>query len=731
MQYFSFCRPCLNSYTLPGTVKPCLCISCENFIFVLIFGIMKKRKGKYTSGDHHSRKGIWNGMNNKMLEQVAVNTIRILSIEAIEKAKSGHPGLPMGAAPMAYTLWTKFMNHNPANPAWVNRDRFVLSAGHGSMLLYSLLHLTGYDVSLDDLQNFRQWGSRTPGHPEYGHTPGVEATTGPLGQGIGMAVGMAMAERHLAAVYNRDGYDVINHYTYALCGDGDLMEGVAAEAISLAGHLKLGRLIVLYDSNDISLDGELAHAFSENVAKRFESYGWHVLRVDEGNDVEAISQAIVEAQKETERPTLIEVRTIIGFGSPNKGGKSAAHGAPLGADEVKLVREAYGWEHELFEFPEEIREHFIEVKTKGQQAEKEWQEKFDAYKKAYPELAEQFERAMRGELPEGWDAQLPVFTPEDGKIATREASGKAINALAKAVPFFLGGSADLASSNKTAIKDEKHFKHGQYEGRNIWFGVREHAMAAAMNGMALHGGVKVYGGTFLVFADYLRPAMRLSALMDVPVIYVLTHDSIAVGEDGPTHEPIEHVPSLRVIPNMIVLRPADANETVAAYRFAVSRSKGPVSMVLSRQGLPVLPGTKEKAAESVARGAYVLSDANGTPDIILLASGSEVSLAMEAKQKLEESGHGVRVVSMPSWELFEQQSQSYKDEVLPPNVKARVAIEMAHPLGWERYVGDKGAILGISKFGASAPGEKIMEEYGFTPENVVAIAERVLHQSID
>jgi transketolase len=687
---------------------------------------MKKRKGNTHQEDDHSRKGIRNGMSNKTLEQLAVNTIRILSIEAVEKAKSGHPGLPMGAAPMAYALWTKFMNHNPANPEWVNRDRFVLSAGHGSMLLYSLLHLTGYDVSLDDLQNFRQWGSRTPGHPEYGHTPGVEATTGPLGQGIGMAVGMAMTERHLAAMYNRGSYNIVDHYTYALCGDGDLMEGVAAEAASLAGHLKLGRLIVLYDSNDISLDGELNFAFSENVAKRFEAYGWQVLRVEQGNDVDAISQAIAEAQRDTERPTLIEIRTTIGYGSPNKGGKSAAHGAPLGADEIKLVREAYGWEHELFEFPKEIREHFAEVKTKGQQAEEEWRQKFDAYKKEYPELAKQFEGAMRGKLPQGWEKVLPSFSPEDGKIATRDASGKAINAIAKGIPYFLGGSADLASSNKTLIKDSLNFKSGQYEGRNIWFGVREHAMAAIMNGMMLHGGVKVYGGTFFVFADYLRPALRLSALMDLPVIYVLTHDSIAVGEDGPTHEPIEHLPAMRVIPNLTVLRPADANETVAAYHHAVSRNKGPVAMILSRQGLPVLEGTKEKAMESVARGAYVLSDANGTPDVILLATGSEVSLAMEAKQKLEEKGHNVRVVSMPSWELFEQQPQEYKDEVLPPSVTARVAIEMAHPLGWERYVGEKGAVLGITTFGASAPGEKIMEEYGFTADNVVTIAERVV-----
>ncbi|AMA73234.1 MULTISPECIES: transketolase [Aneurinibacillus] len=668
-------------------------------------------------------------MNNQTLDQLAVNTLRVLSIEAVEKAKSGHPGLPMGAAPMAYTLWTRFMKHNPANPSWANRDRFVLSAGHGSMLLYSLLHLTGYDVSLDDLQNFRQWGSPTPGHPEYGHTPGVEATTGPLGQGIAMAVGMAMTERHLAAKYNRENHNIVDHYTYVLCGDGDLMEGVAAEAISLAGHLKLGRLIVLYDSNDISLDGELSLAFSENVKQRFEACGWHVLRVEDGNDIEAISCAIAKAKNETEHPTLIEIRTTIGYGSPNKAGKSEAHGAPLGAEEIELVRKAYDWEHEPFTVPEEVRAHFLEVKMRGQRAEQEWNEKFAAYKQAHPDLAKQFEQAMRGELPVGWDSELPSFAPEDGKVATREASGQVINVIAKTVPFFLGGSADLASSNKTMIKDEPNFMPGQYEGRNIWFGVREHAMAAIMNGMALHGGVKVYGGTFLVFADYLRPAMRLSALMDVPVIYVFTHDSIAVGEDGPTHEPIEHLPALRAIPNLTVLRPADANETIAAYRYAVSRSKGPIAMILSRQGLPILEGTKEKATESVARGAYILSDTDGTPDLLLIASGSEVSLALSAKQKLETKGRRIRVISMPSWELFEQQPQEYKDKVLPPDVKARVAIEMAHPLGWERYVGDKGKVLGITRFGASAPGTKLMEEYGFTPEHVVAIAEKVIATS--
>lgn len=663
------------------------------------------------------------------LETMAVNTIRTLSIDAVDKANSGHPGMPMGAAPMAYALWAYHLKHNPANPKWFNRDRFVLSAGHGSMLLYSLLHLFGYGVTMDDLKNFRQWGSKTPGHPEYGHTPGVEATTGPLGQGISMAVGMAMAERHLAAVFNKEGHDVIDHFTYTICGDGDLMEGVSAEAASLAGHLKLGRLIALYDSNEISLDGDLVEAFSEDVKKRFEAYGWHVLHVEDGTDVAAISRAIAEAKEETERPTLIEVRTVIGFGSPKHAGKHTAHGAPLGADETKLVKEKYAWTHEPFTVPGEVEKLFAQAREEGAKAEEEWNKLFENYKREFPEFGQQLENAINGVLPAGWETALPKFTVEDGKIATRDASGKVLNAIANAVPMFWGGSADLASSNKTNLKNEDHFRATNYSGRNIWFGVREHAMGATMNGISLHGGTKVYGGTFFVFSDYLRPAMRLSALMQVPVIYVLTHDTIAVGEDGPTHQPVEHLPALRAIPELNVFRPADANETAAAYRYALEDNKTPSVMVLSRQGLPVLPGTVENAFENVSRGAYVVSEATGgTPQVILLATGSEVGLAVAAQQQLADNGVAARVVSMPSWELFEKQPDSYKESVLPSNIKARVAIEMAIPMGWDRYVGEQGIVIGINGFGASAPGDRVMREYGFSVENVVSKVNQVLNK---
>ncbi|AMQ20239.1 transketolase [Geobacillus sp. JS12] len=655
------------------------------------------------------------------IEELAITTIRTLSIDAIEKAKSGHPGMPMGAAPMAYTLWTKFMNHNPANPNWFNRDRFVLSAGHGSMLLYSLLHLSGYDVSMDDLKQFRQWGSKTPGHPEYGHTPGVEATTGPLGQGIAMAVGMAMAERHLAATYNRDGFEIINHYTYAICGDGDLMEGVASEAASLAGHLKLGRLIVLYDSNDISLDGELNLSFSENVAQRFQAYGWQYLRVEDGNNIEEIAKALEEARADLSRPTLIEVKTTIGYGAPNKAGTSGVHGAPLGAQEAKLTKEAYRWTFaEDFYVPEEVYAHFrATVQEPGAKKEAEWNEQLAAYEQAHPELAAQLKRAIEGKLPDGWEASLPVY--EAGKsLATRSSSGDVINAIAKAVPQLFGGSADLASSNKTLIKGGGNFLPDSYEGRNIWFGVREFAMGAALNGMALHGGLKVFGGTFFVFSDYLRPAIRLAALMGLPVIYVLTHDSIAVGEDGPTHEPIEHLASLRAMPNLSVIRPADANETAAAWRLALESTDKPTALVLTRQDVPTLAATAELAYEGVKKGAYVVSPAkNGAPEALLLATGSEVSLAVKAQEALAADGIDVAVVSMPSWDRFEAQPKSYRDEVLPPAVTKRLAIEMGASLGWERYVGAEGDILAIDRFGASAPGEKIMAEYGFTVDNVV------------
>lgn len=662
------------------------------------------------------------------IDQLSINAIRTLSIDAIEKAKSGHPGMPMGAAPMAYTLWTRFMNHNPKNPSWFNRDRFVLSAGHGSMLLYSLLHLSGYDLTMDDIKNFRQWQSRTPGHPEYGHTPGVEATTGPLGQGIAMAVGMAMAERHLATVYNKDDLNIIDHFTYSICGDGDLMEGVSAEAASLAAHLKLGRLIVLYDSNDISLDGDLNKAFSESVEMRFKAYGWQYIRVEDGNSLEEIAKAIELAKQDLNRPTLIEVKTVIGYGSPNKAGKSAVHGAPLGAEELKLTKEYYQWTFEEdFHVPNEVYDRFRElVQVQGEKKEQEWNELFKQYESKYPELAKQLKLAISGELPEGWDQDLPVY--EEGKsLASRASSGESINALAKNVPYLIGGSADLASSNNTMIKESGDFLPNSYEGRNIWFGVREFAMGAAMNGMALHGGVRVFGGTFFVFSDYLRPAIRLAALMNLPVTYVFTHDSIAVGEDGPTHEPIEQLPSLRAMPNLTVIRPADGNETVAAWRVAMTSKDRPTALVLTRQGLPTIEGTNEMAKEGVERGAYIISKSQKeTPEAVLLASGSEVHLAVQAQKVLLEEGIDVSVVSMPSWDRFEKQDQSYKDKVIPPHVRKRLAIEMAASLGWERYVGLDGDVLAIDRFGASAPGNKVMEEYGFTVENIVKKVKELL-----
>ena len=664
------------------------------------------------------------------IESLAVTTIRTLSIDAVQKANSGHPGMPMGAAPMGYVLFARTMRHNPSNPKWFNRDRFVLSAGHGSMLLYSLLHLCGYDLPMEEIQRFRQWGSKTPGHPEYGHTPGVEATTGPLGQGIGMAVGMAMAEAHLAAVYNRPGFPIVDHYTYVICGDGDLMEGISGEAASLAGHLRLGKLIVLYDSNDISLDGELNLSFSENVGRRFEGYGWHYTRVDDGNDLDAIERAIREAQADP-RPSLIEIKTIIGYGSPNKAGKgghAGPHGAPLGVEEVALTKRAYGWpEDRHFYVPQEVYDHFAEVRARGERAEADWNRLFAAYEREYPELAAQFRRALSGELPDGWDAALPVYSPSDKPIATRNASGNAINAIAPKVLWLFGGSADLESSTMTHMKGFGRFSKEDYAGRNVYFGVREFAMAAAMNGMALHGGVKPYGGTFFVFSDYLRPAMRLAAIQNLPVVYVLTHDSIGVGEDGPTHEPVEQLAAVRAIPNMTVIRPADANETSQAWRFAMENRQGPVALVLTRQPVPILEGTSEKAREGVVRGAYVLADApDGNPQLLLLATGSEVSLAMEAWKNLAEQGIAARVVSMPSWELFDRQPKDYRDAVLPPSVKARLAIEMAHPMGWAKYVGDAGDVMAIDRFGASAPVGVIVKEFGFTVENVIARAKALL-----
>ncbi|GKV67885.1 transketolase [Sporosarcina sp. NCCP-2716] len=662
------------------------------------------------------------------VDQLAINTIRTLSIDAIEKANSGHPGLPMGAAPMAYVLWTQHMHHNPSNPSWFNRDRFVLSAGHGSMLLYSMLHLSGYDLPLDELKNFRQWGSKTPGHPEYGHTAGVEATTGPLGQGIGMAVGMAMAEKHLAATYNKPGFNIVDHYTYALCGDGDLMEGVAAEAISLAGHLELDKLIVLYDSNDISLDGELDMSFTEKIQKRFESYGWNYLRVEDGNDTVRLNEAIGQAKKNTGGPTLIEVKSVIGYGSPNKSGKSDVHGAPLGEDEMKLTKEYYKWTFDKdFHVPDEVYETFkSSIQQLGVDTESEWNKLFGAYEQEHGDLAKQLKAAIDGTDTESIQSQLPEYAA--GKsVATRSASGESINAIAGALPSFFGGSADLAGSNKTAIKAAGDFLPGSYEGRNIWFGVREFAMGAALNGMALHGGLRVFGGTFFVFSDYVRPAVRLSALMGLPVTYVFTHDSIAVGEDGPTHEPIEHIASLRAMPGLSVIRPADANETSAAWNLAVTSVNKPTVLVLSRQNLPVLEKSAQLAHDGVRKGAYVVSPAKADlPEAILLATGSEVSLAVEAQKTLGEKGIDVSVVSMPSWDRFEEQDASYKEQVLPKAVTARLSLEMGSSLGWHKYVGTEGDVLAIDTFGASAPGEIVMKEYGFHAANVVAKVEKLV-----
>lgn len=654
------------------------------------------------------------------IDQLGVNTIRTLSIEAIQKANSGHPGLPMGAAPIAYALWTKHLNVNPATSLnWPNRDRFILSAGHGSAMLYSLLHLAGYQVTIDDLKNFRQWESKTPGHPEYQHTDGVEATSGPLGQGISTSVGMAMAEAHLAATYNRDSFNVMDHYTYALCGDGDLMEGVSAEASSMAGHMKLGKLIVLYDSNDISLDGPTSKAFTENVGARYEAYGWQHILVKDGNDLEAISKAIDEAKAETEKPSLIEIKTVIGFGSP-KEGTSAVHGAPIGKDGIDAAKAVYGWEYPDFTVPEEVAKRFKEeINDKGAKTEAKWDAMFANYEKAHPELAKQFKAAFADELPANWEEALPVY--EEGTAqASRVSSKDAIQAIAKAVPNVWGGSADLSGSNNTTIADEKEFQPGSYEGRNIWFGVREFAMASAMNGIHLHGGTRVYGGTFFVFTDYLRPAVRMSAIQNLPVIYVLTHDSVAVGEDGPTHEPIEQLASVRCMPNVQVIRPADGNETSAAWIQALETNNKPTILVLSRQNLPVLPNSKEMAKEGVSKGGYVISKAESdTPEGILIATGSEVNLAVQAQKELKAQGKDVSVVSLPSFDLFEAQDEVYKESVLPKAVTKRVAIEAASPFGWERYIGSEGKMIGIDHFGASAPGDFVLEQFGFTVDNVV------------
>ncbi|MCR8642716.1 transketolase [Paenibacillus sp. N1-5-1-14] len=653
---------------------------------------------------------------NSVITQ-SINSIRTLGIDAIEKSKSGHPGIVMGAAPMAYTLWTKHLQVNPQAPQWFNRDRFVLSAGHGSMLLYGLLHLSGFDLSIDDIKNFRQDGSKTPGHPEFGHTAGVDATTGPLGQGVAMAVGMALAEKHLAAKYNRNSLAVVDHYTYAICGDGDLMEGVSAEACSFAGHQKLGKLIVMYDSNDICLDGDLSEAYSENTRQRFDAYGWQTILVEDGTDVAALNAAIAEAKLDTDRPTLIEVKTIIGHGSPGKAGTNSVHGAPLGAAEAELTKAAYNWTHAPFEVPQEVYTHYKEtVADRGQAAMEAWDRLIGQYEAAHPELYKELMMAINSELPADTFDALP--THEAGyQQATRNSSQDAINAIAKNLSYFLGGSADLAHSNMTMIKGEGLLTPAESANRNIQYGVREFAMAAIMNGMAVHKGLRVFGSTFFVFSDYLKAAMRLSSLMNVPVTYVLTHDSIAVGEDGPTHEPVEQLVALRALPNMNVIRPADARETQGAWKLAVSSSKTPTSIVLTRQPLDVMATS---SLELVEKGAYIIGAEKERLDAILIATGSEVNLAMKAQEALLVEGIDARVISMPSQELFEAQTAEYKESVLPRACRARLAIEMGATLGWHKYVGLDGDVLGIDTFGASAPAGVLLKQYGFTVENVVS-----------
>ncbi|OIP32986.1 MAG: transketolase [Deltaproteobacteria bacterium CG2_30_66_27] len=660
----------------------------------------------------------------------AINTIRFLAVDAVQKAKSGHPGTPMGLAPLSYLLWTKFLRYNPANPDWAGRDRFVLSCGHASMLLYSLLHLTGFDVTLDDLKNFRQWGSKTPGHPEAGHTPGVEVTTGPLGQGFGNAVGMAMASRMLAQRFNRPGHEIVSHRIVALCSDGDLMEGVASEAASLAGFHRLGNLVAFYDDNRITIEGSTDLAFREDVGGRFRAYGWNVLTVADGNtDLAGMAAAIKVAFGERERPTLVIVRTSIGYGSPNKQDTSGAHGAPLGEAEVTLAKEHLGWPATpAFLVPDDVLAHFREALARGEKAEKEWRMKFAAYAAAFPALALEWERRTWGDLPEGWAEGIPTFSPGSGAAATRSASGKVLNAIAAKAPELAGGSADLSPSTDTVIKGGGEFlPDAEPGGRNAHFGVREHGMGAILNGMARHGGVIPYGATFFIFSDYMRPSIRLAALMGCRVVYVLTHDSVGVGEDGPTHQPVEHLASLRAMPNLYVVRPADANETAAAWRMALERTAGPTALVLTRQKLPVLPPEKVFRDGDVYRGAYVLEDAgDGRPDVVLIATGSEVSVALAARKLLADEGVGARVVSMPCMERFEEQEAEYREAVLPPSVPARVSVEAGSTFGWARYVGDRGAAVGIDRFGASAPAERIFREFGITPEAVRDRAKSVL-----
>jgi transketolase len=678
------------------------------------------------------------------LDQLCVNTIRFLSVDAVEKANSGHPGLPLDAAPMAYVLWTKIMNYNPKNPEWYNRDRFVLSAGHGSALLYSMLHLTGYDLPLEQIKKFRQWESATPGHPERGLAPGVEVSTGPLGQGFGNGVGLAIAEAYLAARYNRPGHEIIHNYTYEIVSDGDLMEGVAAEAASLAGHLKLGKLIYLYDDNEITLSASTQVAFTEDRAQRFEAYGWEVIKIEDGNDLKAIEKAILAAQKNTEKPSLLIIRTHIGYGSP-KQDTYEAHGSPLGKEDTKLTKEKLGWPIEPpFYIPEKAQQHFQEAIKKGQKLEQEWNERWKAYEKAFPDLAKELKLIMDQKLTPGWDKEIKPFPADAKGMATRVASGKVLNMIAPHLPSLIGGSADLNPSTHTVINKAGTFESPltdfgdqqgsieggwSYAGRNIQFGVREHAMGAILNGIAAYGGFIPYSATFLTFSDYMRPAIRLAALMDLQVLFIFTHDSIGLGEDGPTHQPIEQLASLRAIPHLVVIRPADANETAVAWQVAIELHKKPITLILTRQNVPTLDRSQYASADGLRKGAYILADPKDEkPNIILIATGSEVHLIVGAQQKLAEQKIYARIVSMPSWKLFEMQSQEYKDSVFPPDIKARLSVEAAVGQGWERYVGDQGVIIGIDRFGASAPGDVVMKEYGFTVDDVVKKAVELIEK---
>lgn len=657
------------------------------------------------------------------LDELCITTIRTLAIDAVQKANSGHPGAPMALAPLAYVLWTKIMHYNPENPNWLNRDRFILSNGHASMLLYAMLYLTGYDLSLDDLKSFRQWESKTPGHPEFGLAPGVETTTGPLGQGFMNAIGMALAEAHLAATYNRDKYNIIDHYTYVLCGDGDFMEGASHEAASLAGHLGLGKLICLYDDNHISIEGPTDLAYSDNVKGRFESYHWHVQDLGESaNDLNTLTSALKIAQEEKDKPSLIIVRSHIGYGSPNMQDSSEVHGSPLGEEEVKLTKKSYGWpENEHFLVPQKVLSSMRESVERGRKFEHEWQKRHHDYQDAFPELAKQLEAALLAKLPQDWDKNIPDFKSSDGSLATRNVSGNVLNALAGKIPWLVGGSADLSPSTKTLIKSSGYLAKDGYENRNIAWGVREHVMCAACSGMALHGGIRPYASTFFVFTDYARPSIRLAAIMGLPVIYVMTHDSIGVGEDGPTHQPIEHLASLRAIPNLCVIRPADANEVAYAWRAAILRTDGPTMLILTRQGIPVFDRSEVSQAKGLLKGAYVLSpEKSEEPDILLLASGSEVQLILAAQKELAKEGIQARVISMPSWELFAEQPQDYREKVLPVQIKNRLAVETGVSTGWHKWVGDSGQIIALDHFGASAPYKTVLDKFGFTIENIVS-----------